>query len=175
MGKTIVEKILGNTSGNKDVSAGDIINAKISYLMTNDAVGELTIKAFEELDREPWNPDRIAIVLYHYVPATTENAARVHSLLRNFARKHGIALYDQEGVCHQIMLENYVLPGDVVLGTDSHTCTYEGISTFATGVGSTDGAAAMATGQLWLKVPETTRVDLVGSVMWWRYDPYIFL
>ena len=151
MGKTIAEKILAHAGGSTDASAGDIVSAKVSFLMTNDAVGELTVKAFEELGDTPWDNERIVVVLDHYIPATTENAARTHKLLRDFSRRHGLHLFDQQGVCHQVMLENFVLPGDVVIGTDSHTCTYGGIGAFATGVGSTDGAAVMATGEIWLK------------------------
>ena len=124
MGKTIVEKILARASGSNDASAGDIVSAKVSFLMTNDAVGELTVKAFEELGGIPWDKERIAVVLDHYIPATTENAARIHKLLREFSRKYGLHLFDHQGVCHQVMLENFVLPGDVIIGTDSHTCTY---------------------------------------------------
>jgi len=163
MGKTLAEKLLTQASGDKAARAGDIVNANVSFLMTNDAVGELTVKAFEQLGSKPWDPERIAVVLDHYIPATTENAARVHKLLRDFAGKHGLHLFDQQGVCHQLMLENFVLPGDVVIGTDSHTCTYGGIGAFATGVGSTDGAAAMATGEIWLKIPETMRINLTGK------------
>ena len=164
MGKTIVEKILNRDGGSRDLSAGDIVNARVSYLMTNDAVGELTVKAFEALGRMPWDKNRIAVVLDHYIPATTENAARTHKLLRDFSRKHDLHLFDQQGVCHQLMLEKFVLPGDVIIGTDSHTCTYGGIGAFATGVGSTDGAATMATGEIWLKIPETIRIDLQGKL-----------
>ena len=164
MGKTIVEKILNQAGGSRDLSAGDIVNARVSYLMTNDAVGELTVNAFEALGRMPWDKHRIAVVLDHYIPATTENAARTHKLLRDFSRKNDLHLFDQQGVCHQLMLEKFVLPGDVIIGTDSHTCTYGGIGAFATGVGSTDGAAAMATGEIWLKIPETIRIDLQGKL-----------
>ena len=157
-----MEKILGKASGKENVSAGEIVNARISFIMTNDAVGELTVKAFEELGVKAWNRERVAVILDHYVPATTENAARVHSLLRAFAKKNGTHLFDQEGVCHQVMIEKFVVPGDVVIGTDSHTCTYGGIGAFATGIGSTDGAAAMATGELWFKVPETIKIELSG-------------
>ena len=162
MGKTIVEKILGRAGGDDHHSAGDIINAHVSWVMTNDAVAELTIGAFEAMGKPPWDKERIAVILDHYVPATTENAARIHKLMRDFSSRHGLHLFDQKGVCHQLMLENFVLPGDVVIGTDSHTCTYGGMGAFATGVGSTDGAAAMATGELWLKIPETIRVELTG-------------
>ena len=164
MGKTIVEKILSRASGASDVSAGDIVNGKVSYIMTNDAVGELAVEAFEKLGGTPWDSDKIVIILDHYIPATTENAARTHKLLRDFSAKHGIDLFDQQGVCHQLMLEHYVSPGDLVIGTDSHTCTYGGIGAFATGIGSTDGAAAMATGEIWLRVPETIKVELSGKL-----------
>lgn len=164
MGKTIVEKILNQAGGTEDVPAGEIVNARVSYLMTNDAVGELLVQGLEELGAEPWDKDRIAVVLDHYIPATTENAARTHKLLRDFSRKYGLHLFDQQGVCHQLMLENFVLPGDVVIGTDSHTCTYGGIGAFATGVGSTDGAAVMATGEIWLRIPETINIELKGKL-----------
>lgn len=164
MGKTIVEKILGRSAAKPDASAGDIVNAKIDCLMTNDAVGELTVQAFEQLEGHPWDRQKVAVILDHYVPATTENAARVHNLLRNFAKKHGLRLFDMEGVCHQLMIERFVRPGDVIIGTDSHTCTYGGVGAFAAGVGSTDGAAAMATGKIWLKIPETIRIELHGNL-----------
>ena len=163
MGKTIAEKIVSHAASTNAV-AGDIVNAKLSYLMINDAVGESTIAAFNELESPPWDADRIVVVLDHYVPASTENAARVHKILRDFARNFGTRLYDGVGVCHQLMLEDYVTPGELLIGTDSHTCTYGGLSAFGTGVGSTDGAAAMATGEIWLKVPETIRIELSGSL-----------
>jgi 3-isopropylmalate/(R)-2-methylmalate dehydratase large subunit len=164
MGKTIVEKILSHAGGNPDVKAGDIVNAEISFAMTNDAVAELTIDAFEQLGRTPWDSEKIAVILDHYVPATTENAARVHAIMRRFAKKHKLHLFDLEGVCHQLMIEKFVKPGDVIVGTDSHTCTYGALGAFATGVGSTDGAAAMATGKIWLKIPESIRIELNGKL-----------
>lgn len=164
MGQTMVEKILNHAAEDGDCVAGDIVNARVSHLMTNDAVGELTLSALAAIPAAPWDSKRVSVVLDHFIPATTENAARVHKLLRDFARRHGVHLFDHAGVCHQVMLENVVLPGDVVIGTDSHTCTYGGLGAFATGVGSTDGAAAMATGKLWLKVPETIRIQLKGTL-----------
>ena len=163
MGLTITEKILQRAS-HSNARAGEIVNARVSYLMTNDAVGELTVQALGRLGAQPWDPDRVAVVLDHYIPATTENAARVHDILRRFARKTGAHLFDQVGVCHQVMLERFVAPGDVVIGTDSHTCTYGGVGAFSTGVGSTDGAAAMATGEIWLKIPQSIRVELIGEL-----------
>ncbi|MBU4318787.1 MAG: 3-isopropylmalate dehydratase large subunit [Proteobacteria bacterium] len=164
MGKTIVEKILNHAAGTTDASAGEIVNAKVSRVMTNDAVAELTIQALNAMGKPPWDKERIAVILDHYIPATTENAARIHKLMRDFSKEHDLHLFDQKGVCHQIMLENFVLPGDVIIGTDSHTCTYGGLGAFATGMGSTDGAAAMATGEIWLKIPETIRVELTGKL-----------
>lgn len=164
MGQTIVEKILNRAGGNSNLRAGDIVNARVSAVMTNDAVGELTIQAFEAIGRKPWNKKRIAVVLDHYIPATTENAARTHKLMRDFSNHYGLPLFDQKGVCHQLMIEHFVAPGEVIIGTDSHTCTYGGIGAFATGVGSTDGAAAMATGEIWLKIPPTIRIELNGRL-----------
>ncbi len=164
MGKTIVEKILARAGADNNASAGDIVNAEVSFLMTNDAVAELTVQAFRELGGPPWDKERIAVILDHYIPATTENAARIHKMLREFSRKYSVHLFDQQGVCHQLMLENFVLPGDLVIGTDSHTCTYGGIGAFATGVGSTDGAAVMASGEIWLKIPETIQIELTGKL-----------
>lgn len=164
MGKTITEKILSRAGKNPEAKAGDIVNADISFVMTNDAVAELTIEAFEKLGKKPWNNERIAVILDHYIPASTENAARVHYLMRRFSEKHNLRLLDMEGVCHQLMIENFVSPGDVVIGTDSHTCTYGGMGAFSTGTGSTDGAAAMATGKIWLKIPESIRVELKGAL-----------
>ncbi|MBA3028776.1 MAG: 3-isopropylmalate dehydratase large subunit [Desulfobacteraceae bacterium] len=164
MGKTIVEKILNHAAGTTDDRAGEIVSAKVSRVMTNDAVAELTIEALNAMGKPPWNKDRIAVILDHYIPATTENAARIHKIMRDFTKEHNLHLFDQKGVCHQVMLENFVRPGDVIIGTDSHTCTYGGLGAFATGVGSTDGAAAMATGEIWLKIPETIRVELTGKL-----------
>jgi 3-isopropylmalate/(R)-2-methylmalate dehydratase large subunit len=124
----------------------------------------LTIKTFNDLGGKPWDAKKTAVIIDHYVPASTENAARTHRLMRDFAIKHGMHLFDEQGVCHQVMIENFVLPGDVIIGTDSHTCTYGGIGAFATGVGSTDGAAAMATGEIWLKIPETILIELKGRL-----------
>jgi 3-isopropylmalate/(R)-2-methylmalate dehydratase large subunit len=164
MGQTIVEKILNDAGGCSDLVAGDIVDARVSFLMTNDAVAELTLAAFEAIHAEPWNKERIAVILDHYIPAATVNAARVHKLLREFCRNKGVRLFDQQGVCHQLMVENFVSPGDVIIGTDSHTCTYGGLGAFATGVGSTDGAAVMATGRIWLKIPESIRIELRGAL-----------
>ncbi len=163
MGQTIVEKILSHAGGRRAV-AGEIVDARVSYVMTNDAVGELTIDAFNRIGLPPWDPQRTVIVLDHYIPATTENAARIHQRLREFSIQHGFHLFDQQGVCHQLMIERFVRPGDVVIGTDSHTCTYGGIGAFATGVGSTDGGAAMASGRIWLKIPETVQIKLTGRL-----------
>ncbi len=164
MGQTIVEKILNNAGGGGNLAAGDIVDARVSFLMTNDAVAELTLAAFEAIHAEPWDKERIAVILDHYIPASTVHAARVHKRLRNFCRNKGVRLFDQEGVCHQLMVENFVWPGDVIIGTDSHTCTYGGLGAFAAGVGSTDGAAVMATGKIWLKIPESIRIVLRNAL-----------
>jgi 3-isopropylmalate/(R)-2-methylmalate dehydratase large subunit len=164
MGQTMVEKILNHAANTCGKTAGEIVNVNVSFLMTNDAVAELAIQGIRDIGTTPWDNDRIAVILDHYVPATSDDAARVHKLMRDFSRENGTHLYDHKGVCHQLMLENHVLPGDVVIGTDSHTCTYGALGVFATGVGSTDGAAVMATGKIWLKIPETIRIEIKGNM-----------
>jgi 3-isopropylmalate/(R)-2-methylmalate dehydratase large subunit len=164
MGQTMVEKILNKAADTRGLKAGEIVNTTVSFLMTNDAVAERTIQGLKEIETAPWDPERIAVILDHYVPATSIDAARVHRLMRDFSRENKAHLYDHQGVCHQLMLESHVLPGDVIIGTDSHTCTYGALGAFATGVGSTDGAAAMATGKIWLKIPETIRIEITGNI-----------
>lgn len=163
MKRTVTEKILSRASG-RDALAGSIVEARVDFLMTNDAVGELVVRAFEQLHKPVWDARKTAIMIDHFFPASTEDAARVHALLRAFAAKHGIALHDGEGVCHQIMVERYVKPGMVVVGTDSHTCTYGALGAFATGIGSTEAAGVLATGALWFKVPESIRVNFSGAL-----------
>jgi 3-isopropylmalate/(R)-2-methylmalate dehydratase large subunit len=164
MGQTIVEKILNDAGNCSGMGAGNIVDARVSFLMTNDAVAELTLAAFKIINAEPWDRNRIAVILDHYIPASTVNAARVHKIMRDFSQRNGVHLFDQQGICHQLMVENFVWPGDVIIGTDSHTCTYGGLGAFAAGVGSTDGAAVMATGKIWLKIPESIRIELHGAL-----------
>ncbi|MGQ9497885.1 MAG: 3-isopropylmalate dehydratase large subunit [Desulfotomaculales bacterium] len=159
MGKTIIEKILSRKSG-RDAYAGDIVVANVDLIMGQDGTSPLAIKAFEAMGGEKlFNPDAVSLVIDHSAPSPSESISNLHHLMRSFARKTGCRLYDiGNGVCHQVMLESgRVVPGAVVIGADSHTCTYGAVNAFATGVGSTDLAAALITGQMWFKVPPTVK------------------
>lgn len=164
MGKTIAEKILSNHSG-IDAKAGDIVVADIDFVMGQDGTSPLAIKAFEEMGQSKvFNPQKIAFVIDHSAPSPSEGVSALHKMMREFAKKHGFKVYDIGcGVCHQLVPEQgNVVPGDLVIGADSHTCTYGAINAFSTGVGSTDLAAAMGSGKLWFKVPETIKFVLNG-------------
>lgn len=166
MGKTIAEKILSLASG-KDAYAGDIVVAKIDAAMIHDGTGLLTIEALKEMGRfEVWDPSKVAVVLDHVAPSSNENFAKVHKILREFARKHGVRLYDVgSGICHQLMVESGLArPGALIVGTDSHTCTYGALGAFSTGIGSTEMAAVFISGKLWFKVPETIKIEINGSL-----------
>ena len=163
----ISEKILAKASGKEQVSTGDVVEAKVDTVMINEITGPLAIKAFDEIGIEKvWNRKRIVMVLDHEVPADSVKAAEMHKIMREFAREQHIQnFYDvgSGGVCHQVMVEKgHVRPGELIVGADSHTCTYGALGAFATGIGSTETAAVFATGDIWLKVPETVKIDVSG-------------
>lgn len=166
LGKTIAEKILSNKSG-QDVKANDIVVAKLDFIMGQDGTSPLAIKAFEEMQASNvFDPQRIAMVIDHSAPSPLEGVSQLHQQMRAFANRQGIHFYDiGDGVCHQLMPEQgHVVPGNLVIGADSHTCTYGAINVFSTGVGSTDLAAGLISGQLWFKVPETIKFVLNGKL-----------
>ena len=166
VGKTISEKIFSAASG-RDVWAGDLVVAEVSSAMAHDGTALLAIEAFEEMGgTKVWNPSRVALFLDHVAPSSNETFSKVHKRMRRFAFKHGISLYEVgSGVCHQLMIEEgYVRPGELVVGADSHTCTYGALGAFATGIGSTEMAAVFLSGRLWFKVPETLKVEIEGSL-----------
>lgn len=168
MGMTIAEKILAEKSDREEVEPGEVVNGEIDRAMVNDITAPITVDALEEMDfQEVWDSDEITIVFDHQAPPTTMEAAEDQDKLRKFAREQGISnLYDSgEGVCHQLMVEQgHVLPGQLVVGADSHTCTYGALGAFSTGIGSTDMAAVFVEGELWFKVPETIKIE-VRSVL----------
>jgi len=164
-GMTISEKILSEKVGNK-VKAGQIVVADLDLMMFHDGTFHLVTEAWNKIrNGKVENPENVVMMIDHSAPAPTAGAANLHSKLRGFAREHGIKYYDSgEGICHQLVPERgHVVPGDLVVGADSHTVTYGGINAFSTGVGATDLAAALHTGKLWFKVPETIRINLTGS------------
>jgi len=166
VGKTIIEKILSGKSG-RDVYAGDIVVADVDLIMGQDGTSPLAIKAFEAMGGERlFDPNAVYLVIDHSAPSPTESISNLHQLMRSFARKTGCHLHDiGSGVCHQVMIESgRVVPGTVVIGADSHTCTYGALNAFATGVGSTDLAAALITGKMWFKVPPTIKFVCHGRL-----------
>ncbi|NLU48895.1 MAG: 3-isopropylmalate dehydratase large subunit [Syntrophomonadaceae bacterium] len=177
MGKTIAEKILSRKSG-QDARANDIVLADLDFVMGQDGTSPLAIKAFEEMaGKETFDPSRVAMVIDHSAPSPLEGVSKLHAQMREYARRYGIILYDiGEGVCHQLMPEKgHVVPGSLVIGADSHTCTYGAINAFSTGVGSTDLAAGMMSGKLWFKVPETIKFVIHGQLPPGVYSKYLIL
>ncbi len=165
----IIEKILAKASGKEEVSPGEIVEANIDVAMTHDLTGPLAIKSFHEIGaKKVWNPNKVVIILDHLVPASSVISAGLHKIVRNFAKEQKIEnFYDvgRGGVCHQVMPEQgNVLPGEVIVGSDSHTCTYGAFGAFATGIGSTEMAAVFATGKLWFRVPEVIKVNVTGKL-----------
>ena len=167
-GQTLSERILSRAA-KKEAKAGEFIMADIDCAMIHDITGPLAVKGFYEIagrDARVWDPDKIVLLFDHQVPADSLEAAENHIQLRKFAAEQGILNYDIFcGVCHQVMPEKgHVLPGDVIVGTDSHTCTYGALGAFATGVGSTDMASVFATGKLWFMVPRTLQIMIQGRL-----------
>jgi 3-isopropylmalate/(R)-2-methylmalate dehydratase large subunit len=165
---TASEKILSRASGQGKIRAGEIVKAEVDIAMMPDLTTILAINAMKEMGfKRVWDVDKVVIVLDHVAPASTLLAATVHRDIREFAREQGLKyLYDVDsGVCHQVLPEKgHVKPGYLVIGADSHTCTHGAFGAFATGVGSTDMGAIIATGKTWLKVPETIRVEVEGKL-----------
>ena len=159
MAQTITEKIFSLHCG-REVYANEIVMAEVDHAMSQDGTTPLAIKVFQEMEAgKVFNPEKISFVIDHSAPSPNENISNLHKLMRDFAFKHGINLYDiGSGVCHQVMVEQgHVVPGDLIVGADSHTCTYGALGCFATGIGSTDMAFVYATGKLWFKVPESIK------------------
>ena len=159
----ITEKILANASGVKEVKPGDIIEASVDLAMSHDGTSTPTINTFNKISREVWDPDKIVIVFDHNVPANIIGSAEFQRITRDFAKKHGVRniFTHGEGICHQVLPEEgFVKPGTVIVGADSHTCTYGAFGAFATGMGATDMAMVFATGKTWFMVPEAFKIEV---------------
>ncbi|MFA6170003.1 MAG: 3-isopropylmalate dehydratase large subunit [Candidatus Margulisiibacteriota bacterium] len=166
MGKTIAEKILSNHSG-RDAKAGDIVIADLDFMIGQDGTSGVAIDSFRKMQaKKVADPNKIAIIIDHSSPSPNEGVSAIHKKIREFCLEQGVKLYDVGcGVCHQITPEQgLVVPGNLVIGADSHTCTYGAINVFSTGIGSTDLAAGMISGKLWFKVPETMKVNFNGQL-----------
>ena len=164
----ISEKILARASGKDKVSPGEIIDAKVDIVMVHDLTGPLAVESFRKIGlKKVWDNRKIVIILDHQIPASSIQTAELHKILRSFAEEQKIQnLYDVGqggGICHQVMPEKgYVKPGTLIVGADSHTCTYGAFGAFATGIGSTEAAAVFASGKIWLKVPEAIKINVKG-------------
>lgn len=173
MGMTITEKILAYHAGRDQVSPGELLNCRVDVVLGNDITAPVAIEEFEKLGVDKvFDRTRIMLVPDHFTPNKDIKSAEQAKMVRNFARKHQIVNYfevGRMGIEHCLLpQEGLVLPGDLIIGADSHTCTYGALGAFATGVGSTDMAAAMATGEAWFKVPETIKFVFKGTL-----PPYV--
>ena len=169
---TITEKILAAHAGKKQVSPGELIDCRVDLALGNDITAPLAIEAFEEMGaKRVFHRDRVVLVPDHFAPPKDILSAEQCKVLRDFARKQGLTHFfeiGEAGIEHALLPDQgLVLPGDLVIGADSHTCTYGAVGAFSTGVGSTDLGAVMATGRLWFKVPETLKLIYYGKLNRW--------
>jgi 3-isopropylmalate/(R)-2-methylmalate dehydratase large subunit len=163
----ITEKILAKASGKKAVHPGEIVDANVDMVMIHDLTGPLAVEAFKKIGApKVWDNKKVVVILDHQVPAESVKAAELHNTMRQFAKDQEIQIYDvgRGGICHQVMPDKgHVVPGAVIVGADSHTCTYGAFGAFATGIGSTEAAAVMATGKIWFKIPEAIKINVTGK------------
>lgn len=166
MGMTIAEKIIAQAAGVSSVKAGDIHTVTLDRMMSNDGTTHLTIDMFYHQLKHPAiaDPNKVVFIVDHNIPADNPKTAASHKKMRDFAREYNIDFWEGKGVCHQIMMEHYVTPGELIFGADSHTCTYGALGAFGTGVGCTDLLYALVTGTSWVLVPETIKFNLVGEL-----------
>ena len=169
---TITEKILAAHAGRDEVTAGELINAKVDIVLANDITAPISIREFKRTGaKDVFDKDRIAFIPDHFAPQKDIKAAEQCKMLRDFSKEYDLSLYfevGRMGVEHALLPEQgIVLPGDLVIGADSHTCTYGALGAFSTGVGSTDVASAMVSGECWFKVPESMKFIYYGKLNKW--------
>ncbi len=167
MGQTIIEKILARNIGARSVKPGDIITVNVDRVMLDDIMIPFIVDKFHEMGfAKVWDPDKVVLIYDHLVPASQQDDTRHYRVGDAFVEECGLVhVHRSDGICHQLMTEaGYVKPGDVVFGTDSHTTTYGCVGAFSTGIGYTEMAAILGTGSLWIKVPETIKVVIDGSL-----------
>ena len=166
MGMTIAEKIIALAAGVPEVKAGDIHTVNLDRMMSNDGTTHLTVDMYHNKLKNPRIADtkKMVFIVDHNVPSDSPKTAASQKKMREFAKEHNIDFWEGKGVCHQIMMEHYVCPGELIFGADSHTCTYGALGAFGTGVGCTDLLYGMVTGTSWVLVPETVKFNLVGKL-----------
>lgn len=177
MGQTIVEKIISTRVGTQ-VRPGDLVIAGVDLAMASDTTAPLSIEAFRAMGgKNVWDSQKCVLVIDHAAPAPNERIAALHTLIRQFAREQQCLLFEAgEGICHQLLIEqNLVRPGQIVIGADSHSTAYGAVGALGIGVGSTDLAAVLRTGKIWLKVPSTVRFELHGALAPGVYSKDIIL
>ena len=164
MGQTLAEKIISEHSGKK-VKAGELVISNVDVCAVQDGTGPLTVQEFKKLGKDKlFNPERTILFIDHASPSPKKELSNMHTTLRDFSRDYGAVLSEVgTGVCHQRLIESYVNPCEILVGADSHTCTSGALGAFATGMGSTDIAVAMALGKTWLKVPQTFKIIVNGK------------
>ena len=166
MGQTIIEKIIGHNVG-RTVKPGDIVTVDVDYVMLDDIMMPFIVSKFKEMGfSKVWDPEKVVIICDHLVPASQVDDTRAYHISCDFAKEQGIPnLHRSDGICHQLMTEaGYVKPGHVVFGTDSHTTTYGCVGAFSSGIGYTEMAGILGTGQLWVRVPSTIKVNITGTL-----------
>ncbi len=164
MGATVIEKIVGNNVG-KEVKAGEIVTVNVDHVMIHDIFIPFVAAKFEEMGfTKIWDPDKAVLIYDHLVPASQVDDTRHFKVGNEFVEKYGMKnIHRSDGICHQLMTEaGYVKPGDIVFGTDSHTTTYGCVGAFSSGIGYTEMASILGTGTLWIKVPETIKINING-------------
>lgn len=168
MGMTMTQKILANHAGVKEVHAGELIEANVDIVMANDITGPMALPIFKKMADKVFDKDKVVLVPDHFTPNKDIKSAENSKAIREFSREQGLTHHMEQGKCgveHAILPESgIVVAGDAVIGADSHTCTYGAIGAFSTGVGTTDIATGMATGQLWFKVPSAIKFNLHGKL-----------
>lgn len=171
MGHALAEKILASKCDREEVYPGQFINAKVDLVLASELSGVLAIEEFEKIKgARIFDPKKIVLVMDHFTPAKDIKSAEIVKRCREFAHEHNVTFYDvgRAGIQHVLLPEKgHVVPGDLIAGADSHTCTYGFLGAFGTGIGSTDAAAAMALGEIWLKVPDSVKIVYHGKPPKW--------
>jgi len=163
MAQTLAQKILSAHAGH-DVQFGELVIANVDVCATQDGTGPLAIKEFKKLNKPLYNPKRTILFIDHAAPSCRKELSNAHKIIREFAAEYGAILSDiGKGVCHQRLVEDFVNPGEILVGADSHTCTSGALGAFATGMGSTDIAVSMAYGKTWFKVPKSFKIKVEGK------------
>ena len=167
MGQTMIEKLISRNIGSDSVKPGDIVTVSADRVMLDDIMIPFIVDKFHEMGfTKIWDQDKVVLIYDHLVPSSQQDDVRHYQVGDRFAKEYGLThVHRSDGICHQLMTEaGYVKPGDVVFGTDSHTTTYGCVGAFSTGIGYTEMAAILGTGELWVRVPETIKIVIEGQL-----------